>query len=161
MTARVTAAWLLAALAALTIFPAASFADDYTVGALTIDHPWARPSIGQTKRSAAYMTIGNGGDANDVLVSAATPVAGTVELHTHIRDGDVMKMRRVEGGIPIAANGTVELKPGGYHIMLLDLKGRLTEGEKIPMTLTFEKAGAVAIEVKIQKGKANGPHHKH
>jgi copper(I)-binding protein len=155
----------LAVLAAALVWLApASLAGEYKVGSLTIENPWTRPTIGKMKTGAGYMKIVNKGAAGDTLVSVASPAAGKLELHTHIREGDVMKMRRVEGGIDIPAGGMAELKPGGLHIMLFDLKEPLKEGDVLPMTLSFRNAGSVRIEVKIQKTPAVAPHthtHKH
>ncbi len=88
--------------------------------------------------SAAYMTIENGGDSVIRLVAAATDAAGLVEIHEVQMENDVMKMRPVEGGIEIPAGGSVELKPGGYHVMLMELKRELVAGEAVSLTLTFE-----------------------
>lgn len=125
---------------------------------------WARPSIGSTGNSAAYMKVMNHGDAADRLVDAKSDVARKTELHTHIMEGNVAKMRRVEGGVEVPAKGDVEFKPGGLHVMLIGLKSKLAEGDSFPLTLVFEKKGEVVVDVKVQKGagKSNGGHdHDH
>jgi copper(I)-binding protein len=118
-----------------------------------IDHPWSRASAGKT--GAVYMTIKNGGAADDKLVAAASPVAGKVELHIEIMDNGVMKMRPLPA-IDVKANGETMLKPGGMHVMLIGLKHPLKQGESFPLTLTFEKAGKVTVTVPIEKAGAMG-----
>ena len=128
-----------------------------TVGPLRIEGPWARatPPTGQV--GGAFVTLVNTGAAPDRLVSAASPVAGRIELHTHIKDGDVMRMREVEGGIPLPPGDTVKLQPGGFHIMLLGLKQGLAAGSSFPLTLTFEKAGSVQVDVPVEAMGSMGP----
>lgn len=137
-----------AAVAALTI-ATATFAHDYTLGDLKIDHPWARASAGAAANGAAYMTISTAGTATDQLVKAASPVAEKVELHTHILDGDVMRMRPVSG-ITVNVGEPAVLRPGGLHVMLIGLKEPLKEGSQFPLTLTFEKAGTVTVQVDVE-----------
>lgn len=134
-------------------------AHDYKAGSLTIAHPWARPSLGQTGVSASYAEITNAGSEADRLVSATTDVARVVELHTHIQVGDVMQMRRLEEGIAIPAGETVRLAPGGLHIMLIDLARRIEVGERIKMTLVFEKAGAIEVEAVVEMKPSNSGGH--
>lgn len=135
-------------------------AHDYEVGALKIDHPWARPSIGETKNSAAYFKIENTGKAADRLVSAKADIAERTELHESVDEGGVAKMLPLKDGIPVPADGEAELKPLGMHVMLMGLKSKLEEGQSFPMTLTFEKQGDVQVEVKIEAG-ASGHNHSH
>ena len=92
----------------------------------------------------------------DRLVAAKSAAAGTVEIHDHINEGGIMKMRRVDG-IKLSGEQTVTLKPGGYHLMLMDLKQPLKQGGKLPLTLVFEKAGEVAVEAVIAPIGAAGP----
>ncbi|WP_374445352.1 copper chaperone PCu(A)C [Stella sp.] len=124
-----------------------------------ISAPWARPSAPSARNGAAYLTIENRAAAPDRLLSAAAPVAGTVELHTVVKDGDVMRMRPV-ATIEIAAGATQKLQPGGYHIMLIDLKAPLKAGDRFPLDLTFEKAGRRQVEVVVGTAPAAG-HGKH
>ena len=145
LSAALGAAFLLTG--GLAALPAA--AHDFQLGDLSIDHPWARASAGPARNSAAFMTIHNKGDA-DRLVAAAGDVSKRVELHTHLMEGDVMKMRQVEA-IDIPAGGMAELKPGSFHVMLIGLNEPLKEGDSFPLTLTFEKAGEVTLEVSVEK----------
>lgn len=100
--------------------------------------------------SAAYMVIRNGG-AEDKLISAAGDVAKSIELHTVVDNNGVMQMRPVEGGIPVPAGGQVELKPGGFHVMLVGLNRELKPGDKVMLTLTFEKAGTRQVEAEVRE----------
>ena len=117
-------------------------------GAITVKEPYARATIGQQKVSAAYMTIETSGGP-DRLVAVASPLAGKVELHAHLHEGGVMKMREVEA-IDVAPGKPAKLETGGLHIMIMDLKQPLKAGETIPLTLTFEKAGKVEVQVPVR-----------
>ncbi|MDX5463347.1 MAG: copper chaperone PCu(A)C [Alphaproteobacteria bacterium] len=146
---------MIAALAAVpAAMPLPAVAHDHTVGALTIDHPWARPAI-PNRPGVVFLTVKNTGDAPDRLVAASTPVAGTVEIHTHIKDGDVMRMVRIEA-IDVPAGGMAMLQPGGDHLMLFDIPKPYVVGDSFPMTLTFEKAGDVMVEVQVEMGQGGG-----
>lgn len=144
-----------AALGAVLLAAAAAAAHDYALGDLTIAHPWARASAGPARNGAAYLSVRNGGEA-DRLVAVAGDVAERVELHTHRTEGTVMQMRQVEA-VEVPAGGTATLQPGGFHIMLIGLKQPLKEGERFPLLLTFEKAGAVTVEVKVEGVGSMGP----
>ncbi len=137
-------------------------AHDYKLGAIEINHPWAKPSIGQAKAGAAFVTLVNSGDSDDRLVEAKADVSELVELHTHTMEEGVMRMRAVEA-IEVPAGETAELKPGGFHVMLLNLKAPLVEGESFPLTLVFEQAGEVTVEVMIdgEMAKMKGGGHDH
>lgn len=135
---------LAAAFAALISSPALA-AD------VTVHDAWARPSPSpMMKAGAAYAVVENTGAA-DRLIAARSDAADRVELHTHIREGDVMRMRQVPE-IPVPAKGSVALKPGGYHVMLMELKAPLKEGTRISVTLVFEKAGEITLDVPVGKG---------
>ena len=115
---------------------------------VTVDKPWARATAPGAKVAAGYMLIKNQGAA-DRLVSASSPAAAArVELHVHIHEGGVMKMREVPG-YDVPANGSFELKPGGAHLMFMEIKRPFKEGEKIPVRLKFEKAGEVNAEFHV------------
>jgi copper(I)-binding protein len=150
---------LLAAVAAALI-AAPALASDAKVGDLTITHAFARASAGPAKAGAAYLTVKNGGAADDRLVAVKSSVAARTGLHSHINEGGVMKMRPVEGGIPVPAGGVATLAPGGYHVMMMGLAAPLVEGETFQLELTFEKAGTVTVDVKVA-GVAAGGHKGH
>ena len=138
------------AVAAALITSVQVHAHSYQAAQLLIDHPFARATVPGQTSGAAYLTIENKGSGTDRLMSASAPAAKTVEIHTMSMDGNVMRMRRVEW-IEIKAGETVSMKPGaGYHLMLLGLRGPLKVGEKIPVTLTFEKAGKVDVSVAVE-----------
>lgn len=133
-------------------------------GDIQVLQPFARAT--PAKVGGIFLTLKNAGATADRLVKAASPIASSVELHTHVKDGDAMRMRPVEN-IPVPANGQTALEPGGYHIMLIDLRQPLKEGASVPLTLTFEKAGTVTLQVPVVKAgsspmpAAGGGEHKH
>lgn len=130
------------------------------LGPLRIVNPWTR-AAGQGMQGGGFLTIRNTGAAPDKLVSASSPAAGRLELHTHIRDGDVMRMRPV-ADIPVPANGEVTLQPGGLHLMLIGLTQSVNVGQSVPVTLRFERAGEVTIQLAVQAAGARQPgHHRH
>jgi len=146
-------------MAALLFVAWAAWAE--TAGDIGITSNWERPTIGQGKATAAYMTITNAGGADDTLLGARSPKAQRVELHqTKMGDDGVMRMRPVEGGLPIAAGGKVVLEPGGHHVMVMGLDAPLAEGGELPLTLEFAEAGQVEIAVPVRKG-AGGTHGHH
>lgn len=126
---------------------------------------WARPSIGNLDRSAAYFEIMNHGKTADRLVSVKTGISAKAELHATITENDVVRMRALEDGIEVPAGGMVTFAPAGNHVMLVGLKKPLKEGASFPMTLVFEKAGEVTVDVAVKKNAAPDTgghmHHKH
>ncbi len=112
--------------------------------AVEVTDAWARASAGMARAGAAFMTITNPGDTDDRVISASAPVSAVAELHTHIMDGDVMRMRQVPD-IAVPAGERVVLQPGGQHVMFMKLDKPLEEGATFPLTLTFEKAGTVVV----------------
>ena len=143
--------------AALAAAATPALAHDYTQGDLRIGHPWSR-AAGANTNGAGFMTIRNTGAQPDRLLSASTPIARVVELHTHIREGDVMRMRPV-ADIPLPAGETVRLRPGGLHVMLIGLNEPLRQGAEVPLTLRFERAGEVRVMLAIEAAGARGGHH--
>ena len=141
---RILTAFLLAA------FCAVAMAHDYKVGALQIDHPWSRALPPNAPAGAAYFVIHSQSTDKDVLVSASSPIAEKTELHTHVMLGEVMKMQQIDS-VAIPAGGEAVFAPGGNHVMLFGLKKPLVAGESFPLTLVFEKAGAVDVQVKVEQ----------
>ncbi len=132
----------------------ASLGHEITAGDIRITHPWARASLSlKARNGVSYITVYNSGSRTDRLIGASTYIADRAELHTHEMKGDVMKMRPVEA-VEIPAGGTVEFEPGGLHIMLLGLRTPLRKGMTFPMTLEFESAGDVDVDVVIEAGTA-------
>jgi len=150
---RTTRAALCAALAALSVFAFQLHAQ--SKGALSIEKPWARATVPGAAVGGAFLTVRNEG-AEDRLVGATSPIAARTEMHAMTMDKDVMRMREVKG-IEVPAKGSVELKPGGYHLMLIDLKQPLKQGEKVPLTLKFEKAGEIRVELAVESIAAAAP----
>jgi periplasmic copper chaperone A len=134
--------------AALTLVTFFAHAHEFKAGAITIGHPYARATAAGQPTGGGFMKFVNGG-ANDKLLSVSAEVSKAVELHEMKMEGDVMKMRQVEG-IELQAGKTVELKPGGYHLMFIGLKAPLKAGDKFPVKLKFEKAGEVTVEVNVE-----------
>lgn len=124
-------------------------ADDYTLKALKIDHPFARATPPGATAGGAFLTIENKGAQPDRLVRVASPVAAVVALHQMTMDNGMMKMRATPA-IDIKPGDKVELKPGGYHVMLTELKRPLKVGDTFPLRLTFEKAGSIEVSVRVE-----------
>jgi copper(I)-binding protein len=116
---------------------------------IQVDHPWARATTGGSGNGAAYVTLTNTGSAPDRLIGVATDAANKAQLHQSLSEDGVMKMRPVTA-LDLKPGEKVELKPGGYHIMLLGLKQPLVAGQSIPLTLEFEKAGKQFVSVAVE-----------
>lgn len=119
--------------------------------AISLSKAWARPTIGTIANGAAYLQITNSGDKADRLIGVSGGVAKRIELHEHIHEGTVMRMRKVEGGVAIDPGQTKTFSPGGHHIMLIGVTTPLKEGDRVPLTLKFEKAGELTVEVSVQR----------
>ena len=131
--------------AALTLTSGIALAEDYTIGSLTLSDPFSRATLPNAPVAGGFMMVRNDGSGDDRLVAASSQAAGRMEIHEMAMQNDVMKMRELEEGLPIPAGGMVELKPGGYHIMFMDLQHPLVEGEEVSVTLTFETAGEITV----------------
>lgn len=129
---------------------------EVTLGDLVISSAFARATLPNAPVGGGYVTITNNGSTDDRLVGAESPVAGDVQIHEMIMDGDMMKMRELADGLPVPAGGTVTLKPGGLHLMFMQLREPLVEGGSVSVTLTFEKAGTVTVELGIVASGAQG-----
>jgi copper(I)-binding protein len=125
-----------------------------------VESPWSRATAPGARVAAGYLVLRNRAAIPDRLVGATSPAARKVETHVTVRDGDIMRMREVPG-YEIPAGGTFELKPGGPHLMFVDVRRPFKEGEAIPVTLRFEKAGEVKVEFKVGRSAAAAPAHKH
>ena len=152
-------------LRALALLAVAAAAPGHAADAtLVIDEPWSRAMPPVAKTGAAYLTIRNTGSEDDRLVGARSPIAERAELHGMQMQGDLMKMHHVES-VVVPAGGTAMLEPGGLHIMLMGLTRPLAAGESFPVTLQFEKAGELVLEVEIRDGTAgtmdHGGHGQH
>ena len=126
---------------------------------VSVENPWARPTPPSAKLGAGYLTVVNAGAA-DRLVGAASPAAARVEMHVTMRDGEIMRMREVKE-FSLPANGRLELKPAGAHLMFVELKRPFKQGEKIPVTLKFERAGEMKVELRVSRQAPAPEHQKH
>ncbi|WP_037547549.1 copper chaperone PCu(A)C [Stappia stellulata] len=149
----VVAAALATASLATVSMPAV--AEEVVHGDLTLSGAWTRATPPRAVAGGGFVTIVNAGE-DDRLVSATANVSDKTELHEMAVIDGVMKMREMADGIPVPAGGTLELKPGSYHVMFLGLNAPLVEGETVPVTLTFEKAGAVDVSFTVEKIGAKG-----
>jgi hypothetical protein len=146
----------LAAIFALVLVAPAS-AEDVKAGDLVISQAWTRATPNGAKIGGGYLTIENKGTAPDRLIGGSGDVAGKIEVHEMSMDNGVMKMRALDKGLTIEPGKTVKLAPGGYHLMMFDLKRQLKQGDKVPVTLEFEKAGKVPVSLDVQSVGAQGP----
>lgn len=150
---------LLLTLAALALGITRAPADD----GLRIEHAWMRPAAdGAT--TAAYLTIVNAGSEDDTLIGARSGLARAIELHETRQEGDVVRMRRVAGGVPVPAGATLRLAPGGYHLMLIGLNRKLAAGDRAPLTLIFSRAGETEVDAVVTMSgpaSAAGAAHHH
>src|SRR6478735_8939745 len=125
-------------------------AEDVTVGSLKISSPWARATPKGASVGGAYMTITNTGSVADRLVGGSSDVSSRFQIHEMSMDNGVMKMRPLDKGLEIKPGQTVELKPGGNHVMFVGLKRSLEEGQHVKATLEFEKSGKVAVDFTVE-----------
>ncbi|HEV7476571.1 MAG TPA: copper chaperone PCu(A)C [Burkholderiales bacterium] len=137
----------------MCLFPAAAFAQ------VEIENAWSRATPPGAKVAAGYLTIRNKSTAADRLVGASSPAAARVETHVNEKQGEVMRMREVKG-YEVPAKGSFELKPGGAHLMLVDVRRPFKEGDRIPLVLRFQNAGEIKTELEVkglgaQKGHAH------
>jgi periplasmic copper chaperone A len=131
------------------------------VGDLEISGAFTRATLPNAPVGGGFLTIKNMGASDDRLVSAVSTIAKDTQIHEMAMEGDVMKMRQLEDGLVIPAGETVTLEPGGYHIMFMGLSGAIAEGDKISVTLTFEKAGEVTVDLVAAGSAADAPAHDH
>lgn len=124
---------------------------------LFVHHAWSRETAAGQSVGGGFMTIANRAAVADRLMSGSSPVAAEVQLHTMTIDGGVMRMRQVQDGIAVPAKGMLALKPGSYHIMFTGLKRQLRQGERFPLTLRFQRAGSVTVQVSVQPVTSSGP----
>nr|WP_245412679.1 copper chaperone PCu(A)C [Falsochrobactrum ovis] len=138
------------------------WAHEFKAGDIEVVHPWSRATPAGAKVAAGYLAIKNAGSQADRLVSATGEIAGRVEIHEMaVDDKGVMTMRPLANGLEIPAGGEAELKPGGFHIMFLDLKQDVKEGETFKGSLTFEKAGTVDVEFAVEAMGGKSGHDGH
>lgn len=158
----------LRAAAAIVLFATPAFAHNgvvhnapppVSVGSLEIFGAFSRATLPNAPVGGGFLTIVNSGAEADRLVSVSSTVASDVQLHEMTMEGSVMKMRPLDDGIEIPAGETITLSPGGLHIMFMGLNQAFVEGETIPVTLTFEKAGAVEVTLIVAEPAAETADH--
>jgi len=132
---------------------------EFRVGQIKVENPYTRATVAGQKVAGGFMKIENKGAA-DQLISASSPIAAEMQLHTMSMEGNVMKMREVKA-IDVPANGSVDLKPGGLHLMFMDIKAPLKAGESVPVKLKFQKAGELEIKVPVRELGGGSSHSKH
>jgi len=157
-TLRKRTLWALAGvllICAVTSAPAA--AEEVRAGDIVITQAWSRATPGGAKVGGGFLTIENKGTTADRLIGGSAEIAGKVQVHEMSMNNGVMTMRPLDKGLVIEPGQTVKLAPGGYHLMLLGLKSPLKQGEKVPLTLEFEKAGKVSLSLDVQGVGAQGP----
>lgn len=154
-------AFVAAGILASGLFAAAPAAAESAtrVGDIALSHAWTRATPPNAKAGGGFVIIENTGGADDRLVAASAPVSARTELHEMAVVDGIMKMREMADGIPVPAGATVELKPGGLHVMFMGLAEPLKEGGRVPVTLTFEKAGTVTVDFTIEKMGAKAMDH--
>ncbi len=156
-----TAIWRFALVgAAVVFFSSMAAAEIYSAGGLQVGNPWARATPKGATVGAGYLTITNKGPEADRLVGGSAAPAARFEVHTTVTENGVARMRQVKG-LEIKPGETVELAPGGMHVMLMGLKQPLRQGQTVKGTLVFEKAGTVAIEFAVRGIGAPAGAHKH
>src|ERR1700694_1596692 len=132
-------------------------AEEVKAGDLVITQAWSRATPGGAKVAGGYLTIENKGSAPDRLIGGSADVADKVQVHEMATSNGVMTMRPLDKGLSIEPGKTVKLAPGGHHLMLLGLKSPLKQGDKVPVTLEFEKAGKVKLSLDVQGVGAQAP----
>jgi hypothetical protein len=144
----------------LAALMAAAVSTSAVAQSVEVKDPWVRAAVPGQTGTGAFMKITARNGAR--LVSASSPVAGVTEVHEMKMEGNVMKMRALEGGLELPAGKTVELKPGGYHVMLMDLKGPLARDSTVPLTLVFKDAKGVESRIELKVPVSTAPvMHKH
>jgi len=149
------------ALFAVALSATLALAHGYKLGNLEIKHPWAKATVPGQPVAGGFLKVVNTGSEPDRLVKVTSDVSGNIQLHDMKVEDGVMKMGEVPGGIEVAPGATVELKPGGLHVMFMGIKAPFKEGETVKAVLTFEKAGDVAVEFKIDAAKGTDAHKNH
>ena len=148
---------LAAAAFVSVLFAAPALAQEVKAGDLVITQAWSRATPSGAKIAGGYLTIENKGAASDRLLGGSGDIAGKIEVHEMAMNNGVMTMRPLDKGLTIEPGKTVKLAPGGYHLMIMDLKSPFKQGEKVPVTLEFEKSGKVTLSLDVQGVGAQAP----
>ena len=151
----------LSLIAAAALFASPAWAQDYKLGSLEISQPWTRATAPTAKAGGGFVTITNKGTTPDRLIAARSTASDKVEIHEMKMEGSIMRMRELDKGLELPAGGTVELKPGGYHLMFMGLKAPFAAKSRVPLTLVFEKAGTIDVELDVEAMGGAQPAHRH
>ena len=149
---------ILAAALAVSLAHPARAQNQIAAGVVVLE-PWTRATTASAATAAGYMALRNDGSQPERLLSAASPLARAVELHETRMDGDIMRMRQLDGGLVLPPMSTVRLDPGGTHFMLVGSAHAFKRGERVPLTLRFEHGGEVNVELQVEAPGARGPTH--
>jgi len=149
--------YLFAAIVSLAYGTIPARAAEYDVGSIHIAQPWSRATPKGAKAGVGYMTITNEGTAPDKVSCVSDDASAQCQIHSMTMEGGVMKMRPVEGGLEIKPGQTITLKPGGFHVMFVDLKHPLEQGKTVKATLKFDNAGTVDVEYPVMAVGAAAP----
>jgi periplasmic copper chaperone A len=150
---------VFATLTAFAISATVALAHDYKLGELEIGHPWAKATITGQPVAGGFMKIHNSGTEPDRLIKVTSEVSDAIQIHKMSVENGVMKMGEVPGGLEVAPGTITELKPGGLHVMFMGIRAPFKEGGSVKAVLTFEKAGNVEVEFKIEAATKNAPDH--
>ena len=132
-------------------------AADYKLGAIEINQLWTRATPPTAPTGGGFLVLTNTGTTPDRLIAVTSPNAAKVELHEMTMEGNIMRMRELPKGVELPPGATVTLKPGGLHLMFIDLKAPFTKDTKVPATLVFEKAGSIPVELAVQAMGTSAP----
>lgn len=134
---------------AFALLASPALARDYKLGSLEIEQPWSRATPPTAPSAGGFLKITNKGTTADRLISARSTASAKTEIHEMKMEGSVMRMRELDKGLEIPAGGSVTLAPGGYHLMFMQLKEPFKQDAKVPVTLVFEKAGSIDVELNV------------
>jgi len=140
-------------IAAMLMVSGPALAHDIKHGEMIVDHPIMHPPLGRPDMTVGYLRLVNKGDKADRLVSVTSEIADRIEIHTNIQDGDVMRMRKLDG-VDIPAGAAIAFEPGSYHLMIFGLTEKLVTADEIPVTLEFEQAGKVTVPFWVEPRSA-------
>ena len=158
MKAHCPSAFCLFVFVFLALMPGTLFAGDArSTTDIRIEQPWSRVTPPGTPVGAGYMTIVNTADEPDRLIAAESPAAGRVQIHRSVKKDGTSSMVHQKDGVVVPPDGRLEFGPGGYHLMLMQLEDPLEEGERVPVTLRFERAGRVDVELMVRSLTAGPP----
>lgn len=146
--------------ASLFLSQPSAWAHGYELGSLRIDHPWSRATPPGTPTGGGFMVIHNDGDSADRLLGGYSDFTVDISIHQTTLEDGIMKMQPLPTGLEIPAGGSVSLEPGSYHLMLMGLESPLVEGDRRSITLEFEKAGTIEVNLTINAIGAM-PEHRH